>query len=112
MADSMMFPREWEKFIEDYSFTHSEEVYTNGSELVPVFRVEQMVEHYFDNTSIHVADTPAVPGPEIADPNIMELCFHNGERHMKEKVCRELTRIAEHMPCITLAQAIQLLEGL
>ena len=26
---------------------------------------------------------PAVPGPEIADPNIMELCFHNGERHMK-----------------------------
>mgnify|MGYP007133149958 CR=1 FL=1 len=59
-----------------------------------------------------VTITPAVPGPEIADPNIMELCFHNGERHMKEKVCRELTRIAEHMPCITLAQAIQLLEGL
>lgn len=28
---------------------------------------------------------PAVPGPEIADHNIMELCFHNGERHMKEK---------------------------
>jgi hypothetical protein len=53
-----------------------------------------------------------VPGPDIADPNIMELCFKNGERHMKEKVCRELTRIAEHMPCITLAQAIQLLEGL
>lgn len=57
-------------------------------------------------------EEPAVPGPEIADPNIMELCFHNGEAHMKEKVCRELTRIAEHMPCITLAQAIQLLEGL
>lgn len=55
---------------------------------------------------------PFVPGPDLADPNIMELCFHNGERHMKEKVCRELTRIAEHMPCITLAQAIQLLEGL
>ena len=53
-----------------------------------------------------------MPGPDIADHNIMELCFHNGERHMKEKVCRELTRIAEHMPCITLAQAIQLLEGL
>ena len=59
-----------------------------------------------------VTFAPAVPGPEIADPNIMELCFHNGERHTKEKVCRELTRIAEHMPCITLAQAIQLLEGL
>ena len=59
-----------------------------------------------------VTITPAVPGPEIADPNIMELCFKNGEKHMKDKVCRELTRIAEHMPCITLAQAIQLLEGL
>jgi hypothetical protein len=55
---------------------------------------------------------PFVPGPDIADPNIMELCFKNGEEHMKDKVCRELTRIAEHMPCITLAQAIQLLEGL
>ena len=59
-----------------------------------------------------VTITPAVLGPSESDPNIMELCFHNGERHMKEKVCRELTRIAEHMPCITLAQAIQLLEGL
>ena len=55
---------------------------------------------------------PFVPGPDIADPNIMELCFKNGEKHMKDKVCRELTRIAEHMPCITLAQAIQLLEEL
>ena len=112
MSECMMFPGKWEKFIEDYSFVDSEEVYTNGTELVPVFRVEQMVEHYFDNTSIHVADTPAVPGPSEDDHNIMELCFHNGENHMKEKVCRELTRIAEHMPCITLAQAIQLLEGL
>jgi hypothetical protein len=42
----------------------------------------------------------------------MELCFHNGERHMKEKVWKELTRLAEHMPCITLAQALAMLEGL
>ena len=47
MTDSMMFPSEWEKFIEDYSFKDKEEVYTNGTVLVPVFRVEQMVEHYF-----------------------------------------------------------------
>lgn len=30
--------------------------------------------------------TPAVPGPSESDPNIMELCFRNGERHMKEKM--------------------------
>lgn len=59
-----------------------------------------------------VTITPAVPGPSEADPNIMELCFKNGERHMKEKICMELTRVAEHMPCITLAQAIAMLEGL
>lgn len=47
MSECMMFPKNWEKFIEDYSFKDSEKVYTNGSVLVPVFRVEQMVEHYF-----------------------------------------------------------------
>jgi hypothetical protein len=55
---------------------------------------------------------PHVPGPTTEDPNIMELCFHNGERHMKEKVGKELTRLAERMPCITLAQALAMLEGL
>ena len=64
------------------------------------------------NPYVVYVEEPATPGPSEADPNFMELCFHNGERHMKEMVCRELTRIAEHMPCITLAQAIQLLEGL
>lgn len=33
---------------------------------------------------------PHVPGPSDADPNIMELCFHNGERHMKEKILKLL----------------------
>ena len=59
-----------------------------------------------------VTITPAVPGHSEDDHNIMELCFHNGERHMKEKVGKELTKIAEHMPCITLAQALAMLEGL
>lgn len=59
-----------------------------------------------------VTITPAVPGPSEDDHNIMELCFRNGERHMKEKVGKELSKIAEHMPCITLAQALAMLEGL
>ena len=37
--------------------------------------------------------TPAIPGPSDADPNIMELCFHNGEQHMKEKV---ISLLMEH----------------
>lgn len=59
-----------------------------------------------------VTITAAVPGPSEDDHNIMELCFRNGERHMKEKVGKELTRLAEHMPCITLEQAMAILEDL
>ena len=71
--------------------------------------LDRLADHLISNG---VTITPAVPGPEMADANIMELCFHNGERHMKEKVGKELTKIAEHMPCITLAQALAILEGL
>ena len=35
----------WHDFLRDYSFDDSQEVYTNGSRLIPVFRVEQLIEH-------------------------------------------------------------------
>ena len=40
-----MFPKDWRDFLKDYSFIDSEQVYTNGSELIQVFRVEQLIEH-------------------------------------------------------------------
>lgn len=46
MEDVMMFPKTIEEFINNYSFKDREEVYTNGAELIPVFRVEQALEHY------------------------------------------------------------------
>lgn len=46
-GDVMEFPRTSEEFCGQYSFFDKDEVYTNGSLLIPVFRVEQMVEHYF-----------------------------------------------------------------
>ena len=46
MADKMEFPKTMREFIDNHSFKDSEEVYTNGAELVPVFRVEQALEHY------------------------------------------------------------------
>jgi hypothetical protein len=42
-----------------------------------------------------VTFTPAIPGPSEADPNIMELCFHNGERHMKDKMLAKLALLLE-----------------
>ena len=46
MEDKMEFPKTMKEFIDSYSFKDKEEVYTNGAELVPVFRVEQALEHY------------------------------------------------------------------
>ena len=47
MADIMEFPEYWEDFIKEYSFKDNHQIYTNGSELVPVSRVKQMVDYYF-----------------------------------------------------------------
>lgn len=46
------------------------------------------------------------------NPNIMELCFRNGEQHMKEKIIGQLRSVAGSMPCITLSQAIKMVEDL
>lgn len=46
MADSMEFPKTIEEFLDDYSFKDKENVYTNGSILIPLFKVKQGLEHY------------------------------------------------------------------
>lgn len=45
MPDCMTFPENWHDFLNDYSFDDSKEIYTNGTRLIPVFRVEQLIEH-------------------------------------------------------------------
>jgi len=49
MADKMTFPKTIQEFIKSHSFKDSDEVYTNGSQLIQVFRVEQALEHYGQN---------------------------------------------------------------
>ena len=46
MCDSMMFPETIEEFLHNYGFKDTDEIYTNGSELISVFRVIQALEHY------------------------------------------------------------------
>ena len=48
MPERMTFPEKWEDFIEQYQFKDNDGAYTNGSMLIPVFRVKQMMEHYYD----------------------------------------------------------------
>lgn len=47
MGENMIFPNEIYEFIKSYSFFDDKKVYTNGSELISVFRVLQMLEHYY-----------------------------------------------------------------
>lgn len=50
MSDQMDYEETWQMFLRSFAIVDKQEVYTNGSVLVPLFRVEQMVEHYFDRT--------------------------------------------------------------
>ena len=59
-----------------------------------------------------VSFTPAVPGPSVDDPNIMELCFHNGENHMRDKIKASLLKLSGDMTCVTISQVIKILEDL
>ena len=45
--ECMKFPNDIKDFIKDYSFKDKEGHYTNGSMLIPVFRVKHMLEYYF-----------------------------------------------------------------
>ena len=46
MADTiMMFPDTVEEFMEQYKIVDTEKVYTNGSELIPIFRIKQWFDH-------------------------------------------------------------------
>ena len=47
-TESMDYPRTVEEFIGGFEFRDVKEIYTNGSLLIPVFRVEQMIKHYFN----------------------------------------------------------------
>lgn len=45
MSDMMTFPDTVEEFMDQYRIVDTEEVYTNRSELVPIFRVKQWLQH-------------------------------------------------------------------
>ena len=45
MPDMMMFPKTVDEFMEQYKIVDSDEVYTNGAELIPIFRMKQWFEH-------------------------------------------------------------------
>ena len=41
----MQFPKTVEEFMEQYKIVDTEQIYTNGAELIPIFRMKQWFEH-------------------------------------------------------------------
>lgn len=52
MNEQMEFPLTFEKFAKEYGFKDDKEVYTNGSDLIPIFRVKQWLEHVSAKTQM------------------------------------------------------------
>ena len=51
-GDAMWFPETFDEFVNHYSFVDHQQVYTNGTELIPVFRVKQWMDHKNANESV------------------------------------------------------------
>lgn len=45
MSEQMEFPETFEGFAKEYGFNDHRHIYTNGSDLIPIFRVKQWIEH-------------------------------------------------------------------
>lgn len=45
MGDIMEFPNTVEEFMEEYKMVDKHEIYSNGTEYVPIFRMKQWFEH-------------------------------------------------------------------
>ena len=66
MANAMIFPDTVEEFMEEYKLVDSDQVYSNGSEFVPIFRMKQWFEH--------VNGIPKTNGDRLRAMNNEELC--------------------------------------
>ena len=51
-GEVMDFPNTFDEFADDYGFKDTKEVYTNGSELIQVYRVKQWLEHINEKTTM------------------------------------------------------------
>lgn len=45
MNDAMSFPATVDEFMEQYKIVDCDHVYSNGMEMVPIFRMKQWFEH-------------------------------------------------------------------
>ena len=76
MSDKMTFPETWEEYEKQYGFADDEEVYTNGSRLIPSFRVKQWLDHL-----------PSAEPERLTDDDFETIRIHLNAQ--KEKLCNQ-----------------------
>ena len=108
MSDMMTFPDTWEEYERSYGFYDTEEVYTNGSRLIPSFRVRQWLDHEserkkkkmtLDEAIRHCEETSKFKSEEGQEARLQEQdkyadeCFKCAEEHRQlAEWLRELRR--------------------
>ncbi len=110
MADMMTFPETVEEFMEQYKFTDSKQIYTNGAELVEVYRMEQWFEHRADRMKLVQEAVDTLMNTSKTD-SIKDKCFRNAARFVQNAIDGEpqdFERIPDE-PEITLEIAIDYL---
>ena len=69
MSQQMEFPETFEKFAKEYGFKDDKKIYTNGSDLISVFRVKQWLEHISitkNNLSVNCDELNLEQGKAVA----------------------------------------------
>lgn len=54
--EQMDFPETFDEFAKGYGFADTEKIYTNGIDLIPVFRVKQWLEHIEEEYEKKISD--------------------------------------------------------
>jgi hypothetical protein len=90
MCDVMSFPATVDEFMEQYKIVDREEVYTNGAEMVPIFRMKQWFEHEALGKDTNVHTKSAL---DHIHNVVSEREYQRGYKQAKEEYNHKLTVI-------------------
>ena len=95
MNTSIEFPDDWHDFLKLNQFIDSKEVYTNGSELIQVYRVEQLIEHLLKEQEARVMTLEEVKAFD------WDYCYLEEERLPGKEYCGDYALTCITWPCVT-----------
>lgn len=89
MHEVMTFPKNPFDYLKQYSFKDTEEIYTNGSMLIPTHRVETLLVHYkqelLDDIVKELEDLYNAPLTETAYNNGWQTCAQIAIEQVKRR---------------------------